>query len=606
MNPSEAIKERHPEIDLEALRDKYRVERDRRLRTDGEEQYVEVSGKHAHYGEDDPYSPEIKDRAPITDEVEVLIVGGGWGGLVTAARLKQAGVQDVRIVEAGGDFGGTWYWNRYPGCQCDVDAYIYLPLLEETNYVPTMKYAYAPEIYEHARRIAKTFGLYDNACLQTRVREMRWNEDAGRWFVTTNRGDEFKARYTVIATGPVSRPKLPGLPGLDDFQGKIFHTSRWDYEYTGGDHSGNLDKLGDKTVAVIGTGGTAIQCVSHLGQSAKRLYVFQRTPSSVDLRLNKPTDPEWKESLKPGWQAERQRNFDDVCAGKNVPDLVDDAFTSIFKSVRLFMPTEGVESLSLDEIKLISELSDAYTMNGKRARVDAEVKDPKVAELMKPWYRLLCKRPTFNDDYLATFNRPNVTLVDTTGSHGVERLTKDGIVANGIEYKVDCIVSATGFEVSSSYRRRIGFEIFGRNGESLYDHWADGLRTFHGWGSHGFPNWFFIGTSQNGLSFNYTSTTTVQATHVASIIKQARERGATRIEPTVDAVDEWVSEIDRLCAAQWEFFEACTPGYYNNEGQANKRKQSLAAVTYGPGPNAFEDVIVEWRNANKLEGLIVT
>jgi cyclohexanone monooxygenase len=425
-----------------------------------------------------------------------------------------------------------------------------------------------------------------------------WNEKVKRWFVATNRGDEIRARYTIIATGPLSRPRLPGIPGIDDFEGRLFHTSRWDYDYTGGDNSGNLHRLVDRTVAVVGTGATAVQCVPHLARWSKRLYVVQRTPSTVDLRLNQPTDPDWVRSLKPGWQAERRRNYDDVCAGKNVLDHIDDAITRIFKSLRRYMPAEGVESLSAEDIKLIAEYSDGYVMNGRRARVDKEVKDPKIADILKPWYRLMCKRPTYNDDYLATFNRPNVSIIDTSGHRGLERITPNGIIANGVEHKVDCIIFATGFDFSNSYRRRIDFEILGRNGESLFDHWADGPRTFHG-----FPNWIFIGPSQNGLSFNFSSTLTVQSTHAAHIIKQVRDRGATCFEPTARAVDEWGSEVERLAADKMDFYRECTPGAYNNEGQIGKRRTAPGLVSYGPGPNAFEDVITKWRNDGKLEGL---
>ncbi len=312
-------------FDPDALRTKYAEERDRRLRADGRDQYVEASGAFAHYGLDDPYADPGFVRDALADEVEVVIVGGGFGGLMAAARLREAGVSDVRIVEAGADYGGTWYWNRYPGAQCDVEAYIYLPLLEETGYIPREKYAYAPEILAHTRRVASHFGLYDLACFQTRVTALRWDEAMGRWHVLTDRGDDMKARFVITATGPANRPKLPGIPGLDSFAGHAFHTARWDYDYTGGDTHGGLYKLADKRVAVIGTGATAIQVVPHLGRDAGHLYVFQRTPSSVDIRGNRPTDPEWVASLKPGWQRERQDNFNAILSGQPVEvDLVND------------------------------------------------------------------------------------------------------------------------------------------------------------------------------------------------------------------------------------------------------------------------------------------
>jgi cyclohexanone monooxygenase len=412
-----------------------------------------------------------------------------------------------------------------------------------------------------------------------------------------------KARFVVTATRPASRPKLPGIQGLDDFEGHSFHTSRWDFEYTGGDNNGNLHKLTDKRVAIIGTGATAIQCVPHVGAAAKHLYVFQRTPSSVDLRGNKPTDPEWVKSLKPGWQRERQQNFDDIIMGRPFKeDLVNDAWTDIFRNLQsLFFG--GKSDQSPEETARRAEIADFQKMNQVRARVDATVKDERLAEALKPWYRQFCKRPTFNDDYLPTFNRPNVTLVDTSKSHGVERITKHAVVANGVEYPVDCIIFATGFEISTPFKRRIGFEILGRGGQSLFDHWAKGMRTLHGHSSHGFPNWFFVGASQNGISVNFGSTVGEQARHLAYIINQAKARGAQSVEPTAEAEAEWVAEIKKHSANTLAFLETCTPGYYNNEGKFDLEGGRFGGDAYAPGANAFNALIAEWREKGDLAGL---
>ena len=262
------------------LRAKYREERDKRLRADGNDQYFEVTGDFSHYG-DDPYIDAPLAREPMFDDVDVIVVGGGFGGLLTGARLTEAGMGRIRIIEKGGDFGGTWYWNRYPGAACDVESYVYLPLCEELNFIPKEKYAHAPEILAHSRAIGEKFKLYDYACFQTEVEGMRWSEEDQRWTVTTNRGDSMTAKYVCMANGPLNRPKLPGIKGIDRYEGHTFHTSRWDYAYTGGSPEGNLTGLANKRVGVIGTGATAIQCVPHLARSAKELYVFQRTPSSV-------------------------------------------------------------------------------------------------------------------------------------------------------------------------------------------------------------------------------------------------------------------------------------------------------------------------------------
>ncbi len=322
------------DFDPDALREKYRQERDKRVRPDGEAQYIEVSGLFAHYFEDDPYAASDFSRAPITEELEIAVIGGGFSGLLAGARLREAGLDDFRIIEAGGDFGGTWYWNRYPGAQCDIESYCYLPLLEELGYVPKEKYSYAREIYEHSQRVGHAYKLYDRALFQTRVNDLRWDEGLQRWRIGTNRGDDIKARFVITALGPANRAKLPGIPGIETFQGHSFHTSRWDYDYTGGDTTGGLTKLADKRVAIIGTGATAIQCVPFLGQYAQRLYVFQRTPSSVDRRGNAPTDPDWAKTLEPGWQRARRHNFADIVEGRPFEvDLVNDGWTDIFRSL---------------------------------------------------------------------------------------------------------------------------------------------------------------------------------------------------------------------------------------------------------------------------------
>jgi cyclohexanone monooxygenase len=596
------------DFDPDALREKYKQERDRRIRDDGNAQYVEVTGKFRLFT-DDPYVEPGSTRAPLTDEVNVVVIGGGFGGLLAGARFHEAGIKDVRIIESGGDFGGTWYWNRYPGAQCDIESYCYLPLVEELGYMPKEKYSFAPEIYEHSQRIAKHYKLYDNACFQTRVTELRWDEAAARWIVSTDRGDAMRARFVVMATGPLNRPKLPAILGIEDFQGHTFHTSRWDYNYTGGNHSGGLTKLADKGVAVIGTGATAIQCVPFVGEYARQLYVFQRTPSSVDLRGNKPTDPQWIKTLKPGWQRERRENFNNIFAGVPVEeDLVSDGWTDIFRNLGVGIignsekKTQQVAPQSANQMALMAEIVDFQKMNSIRSRVDEVVTDPATAEALKPWYRQFCKRPTFNDEYLPTFNRPNVNLIDTSATQGVERITPTGVVASGVEYPVDCIIFATGFEVGTAWTRRAGFEVIGMGGNTLTDHWAKGLKTFHGFSSHGFPNCFILGPSQNGFSVNLTALLDDQAQHIGYIIKEVINRGFRLSQPTQEAEEAWVAEIKRLAVMTTDFLSNCTPGYYNNEGHL-QAEAGLIAGAYAPGINAFNTMMAKWREQGDLEGL---
>ena len=318
-------------FDPDTLGKKYQEERDKRIRADGNDQYQEVTGEFAYFVED-PYVEQKIDREPIEEEVEVVIVGGGFGGMLAAVRLHEAGIKDFKIIEKGGDFGGTWYWNRYPGASCDIESYVYLPLLEKTGFVPKQKYTNAPETLEYCNVIAEKYELHERAILQTEVTSTDWDEETRRWTVSTNRQDNIKARYVVHSNGPLNRPKLPAIKGINEYKGHTFHTSRWDYDYTGGDSHGGLTGLKDKRVAVIGTGATAVQCVPHLGASAQQLYVFQRTPSSIDVRNNQPTEAGWIDSQNPGWQDERRRNFESIMAGAQVKeDLVSDGWTEAFR-----------------------------------------------------------------------------------------------------------------------------------------------------------------------------------------------------------------------------------------------------------------------------------
>jgi cyclohexanone monooxygenase len=587
-------------FDPGALKAKYRAERDRRVRADGNEQYVEMAGKFAHYLED-PYIEAPIERAPLTDDTEVIVIGGGFGGLLAGARLREAGFTDVRLIEKGDDFGGTWYWNRYPGAACDIESYIYLPLLEEVGFMPSRKYTRAPEILKYSRKIGEKFGLYDNVCFQTEVTAMRWDAEAARWIVETNRGDAMRAKFVVMANGPLHRPKLPGIPGVEGFKRHSFHTSRWDYGYTGGGPEGGLEKLKDKRVGIIGTGATAVQCVPHLGEWAKELYVFQRTPSSIDVRNDRPTDPEWEKSLQPGWQQHRMDNFNTLVSGGFAPeDLVNDGWTDIIGNILLLARRKAEKGETVEDPAALMQLADFKKMEQVRARVDQEVKDPAKAAALKPWYNQFCKRPCFHDEYLATFNRPNVHLIDTQGK-GVEAITETGIVANGQEYEVDCLIYATGFEVGTDYTRRAGYQVYGKDGVTLSQKWANGLETFHGFFVRDFPNLFVVSTGQSGFTANFPHMLNEQSKHIAYVIQEANGRQARTIEAEQGAVDAWVETIQKLALMRENFLKECTPGYYNNEGkpEAMTTKNS----SYGAGPIAFLKVLEDWRASGELKGL---
>ena len=587
----------------EELRGKYRVERDKRIRTDGNNQYKETAGDFSKYV-DDPYADKEFNRVPLTDHSDVVIIGGGLGGLVSGARFREIGTEKIRIIEKGSDFGGTWYWNRYPGAMCDVESYIYLPLLEEMNYVPIEKYTHAPEILSYCKKLADHYDLYKDACLQTEVTEIKWDESSAVWLINTNRGDVMTATSVVMSNGPLNRPKLPGIEGINEFEGHTFHTSRWDYDYTGGSSEGGLIGLENKRVGIIGTGATAVQCIPHLGASAKELFVFQRTPSSIDIRNNRETDPEWVKNLTPGWQKRRMENFNSlVSGGLENEDMVGDGWTEIYRNLTGMLPPDGFEQLSEKDMGLATELADFKKMESIRNRVDSVVKDKETADALKPYYRQFCKRPCFHDEYLETYNRENVRLVDTQGL-GVDKITKNGVVVNGKEYELDCLIFATGFEVGTSYTRRSGYEVIGKNDLKLSDKWKDGPKTFQGMFSHGFPNCYFLGVIQSALTTNFVHLLMEQTKHIAHVVKYGGDHNTKLVEPTLEAEEEWVALIKRNAHRGERFFAECTPGYYNNEGNHDKSNGFLSNA-YGKGPVAFFDLLQNWKKSGTYEGLMI-
>ncbi len=590
------------EADYAALRRRYAQERAKRLRPDGNDQYLELKGPFAELL-DDPYTERV-ERDPKRDHVTVAFIGGGFAGLVTGARLRETGIDDVRIVEKGGGFGGTWYWNRYPGAQCDTAAMIYMPLLEETGHVPSERYAHAPEILEHCNRIAKHYGLDEGALFHTRVTDLEWDALSCRWIVRTDRGDEFTAQFIASGTGPLHVPKLPGIPGIETFAGHSFHTSRWDYAYTGGDPAGApLEGLAGKRVAIIGTGATAVQCVPHLAAACQELFVFQRTPSSVDVRDNQPIDPDWfAEVATPGWQQRWLDNFvANMMAGEfPAEDLVDDGWTDLAKRIRGRLAEARSASASFQELLAEFEIADFEKMNEIRSRVDTIVADAATAEHLKAWYRQLCKRPCFHDEYLEAYNLPSVHLIDTDG-RGVERITPAGVIVGGAEYPVDCIIYASGFEVGTEPTRRSGFDMTGRGGVRLSDYWSAGMRSLHGIHVHNFPNLFLVQLGQ-GANFlpNVPHNLIDSARTVAAVIGHAVRGGFDVVEPTAEAVEAWVEELAPN-PVMTSFQAQCTPGYYNNEGHAPGPHSLFGG--YSRGAAAYFRYIGQWRDSGAFEGL---
>jgi cation diffusion facilitator CzcD-associated flavoprotein CzcO len=569
---------------------KYAEERAKRLRADGLDQYVHLEGDLERFAED-PWAETDGSRDPIEATVDAVLLGAGLANLQMAVWLREVGLERIMMIDKAADVGGTWYWNRYPGAQCDTESHVYLPLLEETGYIPTEKYARQPEILEHCRRIARHFDLYRDAVFQTEVQEARWDDTDSRWVISTNRGDTIRSRYFIVAPGRLQNPKLPGIKGIESFRGRSWHTSRWDHAFTGE----NLENLADKRVGVIGTGATGIQVVPRLAEAAKEVFVFQRTPAAPWARNNAPTPEDFGKDLEPGWQYRRMWNFTAVSTGfpapDGEPDMVQDGWTEIAQ----FLASATAAGKPLQH-------ADLEVMERIRNRVDEVVEDPYVASALKPYYSYGCKRPNFHDEFLTAFNRPNVHLVDTDG-RGPDEITEHAVVVDGQAYEVDALVFATGFDLGMGFLYGTGLRIIGRSGELLSDKWSEGLRTLHGMHTHDYPNAFFFGFTQTAFSVSYTHMALEQTKHAAHVIAEAERRGAV-VEATREAEDEYVHYVrsrsmsPKVIAA----LNACTPAAGNNEGNAAD-PNTLAAGRFLPAGNTFFEMLRDWRDAGDFAGL---
>ena len=588
--------------DPETVRAKYLSERDRRLVANRAEiRDLEGDAHFAGYRAD-PFTPYI-EREPLTDDAEVVVVGGGIAGILAGFRLREAGLERIRIVDQAGGIGGTWYWNRYPGVMCDVESYIYMPMLEELDYVPSQRYALGGEILGHLQAVADRYDLADDALFHTGVRRAEWRDDTDRWLVTTDRGDQLTCQYYVLAVGILNLLKLPAVPGMEEFAGRSFHSARWDYGYTGGGPGEPLTDLADKRVAIIGNGASGIQVVPPLAEAAEHVYLFQRTPSAIGERGNRPTDPGFAATLQPGWQKERMDNFQGIIMGRKYDvDLVDDAWTHDYAANRN-VPGRG--EMTTEEYMRAAEEVDYRIMEAHRSRVDEFVSDPVKAEIVKPYYRYLCKRPCFHDEYLPALNHENLTVVDCPG--GVERVTERGPVVDGQEYAVDCIVYATGFEAEvTPIFRRAGHEIVGRGGITLAEKWEDGGASLFGMMSHRFPNMFIMPApgQQAVVTVNYTQLAVLGAEFVGRTVGQLRQKGVEAFDVSAEAEEAWVQKIVDGFVDASSLLSACTPSRINNEGHPEEMNPRNG--NYGPGLGnwfRYREMLEEWLEAGNLEGL---
>ncbi|MDA1099777.1 MAG: NAD(P)/FAD-dependent oxidoreductase [Proteobacteria bacterium] len=543
---------------------KYRAFKESRR---GAADYMAMDGAFSRYLED-VYSAAPIEREALTDSCEILVVGAGFAGLLLWYKLRAAGFTDVRFCEKGGDVGGTWYWNRYPGIACDVESYSYLPLLEEMEYIPTMKFASGFEILEYCQKIAEKYGFYDRCLFHTTVGETAWDETTGRWTVTTDRGDSMRARYLVLANGILTTPRLARIDGMESFQGDAFHTSRWDYDVD----------LEGKRVGIIGTGATAVQVVPELAKIVKELYVFQRTPSSIDVRDQRETTPEEIETWakEPGWARARRERLATISSGRTALKGNDDFLSgrvADFKARK-----KHATALSPEELMQKQLNTNFRIMEQIRARVDATVKDSKTAAALKPYYTYGCKRPAFHDEFLPAFNLPHVTLVDTAPL-GVGKINARGIVHDGTEYPLDVLIYATGFQWMATSTFEM---ITGRNGQTLRQKWqSEGTKTFLGLHSHGFPNLLIMsGPQGGGGQFNFTRGIEAHTDYVVWMLTTLRQRGAGIVDIKKAPENEY-AEHCRVADLNSRPLRDCI-SYYNGEGSAEP-----GSLAYYGGPDKW-------------------
>lgn len=623
-------------VDALQAQQRYNEERAKRLRDDANEQFIDISlSEKFKQFQEDPWvdTTTVKDAKTMfpNGHCELLILGGGWGGLLYAVRMIEAGVrpENLRIIDTAGGFGGTWYYNRYPGLMCDVESYCYLPLLEEMGYMPKHRYSYGDEIRNYANLVAEKWNITNSAVFQTKAEKLVWDEATKEWqveLVQTREGEQpqkLKIRSQFVATvaGVLNWPKLPDLPGILDYKGELFHSSRWNYSITGGSQEDpSLVKLKDKRVAIVGTGASAIQIVPHLAKWSKHLYVVQRTPSAIDHRDQKETASVWfsKEvATSSGWQRERLKNFHQHFTVGDLPatNLTNDQLSHATGLVVMTGNPSGPKSV--DELPAYMEKLHAIDLprqNQIRARVDDIVHDPETAKKLQAWYPTWCKRPCFHDDYLPAFNRDNVTLIDTDGK-GLDGLTSDSLLVGKQSYPVDVIIFATGFRApfTGTPAEKGNMTITGRDGVSMSQEWArNGPTTLHGVLDHNFPNLFLSGPWQSSTSINFLFNIDQLAKHSAYILAEAKRKAGAKVfivTSTAAAVEDWASQV-MVRSVPMGAMIGCTPNYFNLEGAIDKvppeaQMKMARSGLWGHGIEDLVGLMEAWRAKGNMQGIEV-
>ncbi len=476
----------------------------------------------------------------MATDFDAVIIGAGFGGMYMLHRLRQKGF-NARVFEAGKGVGGTWYWNRYPGARCDVESvqysYQFSPELEQ-EWEWSERYATQPEILRYANHVADRFDLRRDIRFETRVTQAAFDESDNIWLVETDKGDRVRARFVITAMGCLSSPNTPKIPGLEDFEGPTYHTGNWPHE--GVDFTG-------KTVGVIGTGSSAIQSIPIIAAQAKHLTVFQRTANYTVPAHNKPLDPAYVAKVKASYPEMRKR-------AKTLPASID---LTINRASAIETPEEerrhqfeerwaygGLGFMASFSDLLLNDDSNKAAADFVRSKIREVVKDPEVAEILSPTNIIGCKRLCVDTGYWATFNRPNVTLVDIS-DEPIERITPTGLRVKGRDYTFDSLVLATGFDAMTGALLKVDFR--GRGGKSLKERWSEGPKSYLGLAVVGFPNLFTItGPGSPSVLTNMLPSIEQHVDFIADCLDAMRAQGKSVIEAQDAAQEAWVGHVGEV------------------------------------------------------------
>jgi cyclohexanone monooxygenase len=483
-----------------------------------------------------------KGPAAGTESYDVVVVGAGFAGMYMLHRLRGQGLS-VRVYEQGGDVGGTWYWNRYPGARCDVESMQYSysfsdELQQEWNW--SERYAPQPEILKYAGHVADRFKLRDDIQLNTRVDRAIFDESAGSWQVTTSDGKTVTAKYIVLATGCLSNARMPDIKGLADFKGKVYHTGAWPHEPV--DFSG-------LRVGVIGTGSSAIQSVPIIAGQASELTVFQRTPNFSIPARNAALTAEEREAFRAKYPEIRRFAREEARNGiyTEMPDrgALDDGDNERRAKYETRWNRGGLTFMMAYNNLALDKAANDTAASFVREKIADIVKDPATAKLLQPSnHPIGSKRICVDTDYYATFNRPNVTLVDIK-SNPIDEILPNAVRTRAGDYEVDALVLATGFDAMTGSVARI--DICGRNGQTLNQKWAEGPKTYLGLMSEGFPNLFIItGPGSPSVLSNMIVSIEQHVDWITDCLAWMRDRSLDTMEANRDAEDKWVAHVNEV------------------------------------------------------------